>query len=117
MALLDNVAKDADPIVAVLDFSQYVDGEKLSTLARQYFAAKGPGLGASTIEEYFAQLLLLNLKETLAKEAVEQITTSVADAEAEAKSKLELAEAQKLASAELIQSKIIEIEQVELVKK
>ena len=71
MGLLDNVQTDPDPVSVVLSFTDYVDGEKLSTLARQYFASKGSDVGAETIEEYFAQLLLIKLKETLVIETRE----------------------------------------------
>jgi hypothetical protein len=118
MAILDDIPNDPSPIKATLDFSQYVDGEKLSTLARNYFSAKGPELGANTIEEYFAQLLLLKLKETLAEEAVQQIyASSVEAAELLAKEQAAEAEAQKIIAAQLIEEKIAEIELVELVKK
>ena len=68
MGLLDNVPADPEPVLVKLDFSEYENGDKLSTLARQYFAQKAAGLGANTMEEYFAQLLLIQLKGTLAIE-------------------------------------------------
>lgn len=68
MGLLDNIQPDADPLAVTLDFSQYEDGEKLSTLARDFFAERGADYGASTIEEYFASLLLARLKEALVED-------------------------------------------------
>jgi hypothetical protein len=116
MGLLDDVLVDENPLVVTLDFSDYVDGAKLSTLARNYFAVKGPALGVSTMEDYFAELLLLKLKEALKEDAAKNIYESQVKAVEESARLLAVETEQlRLEASKQIQSVIGEIEAVALV--
>jgi len=117
MGLLDDITADPNPVEVTLSFNDYVDGEKLSTLARNYFATKAADVGATTIEEYFAELLLIKLKETLVEEAQEakRLANETAQAEVEAK-QAELAAVIEATLAEA-DAKIEAAAGIELVKK
>jgi hypothetical protein len=118
MAILDNVPEDPSPLVVTLDFNKYLDGAKLSSLARSYFASKGPKLGVSTMEDYFATLLLINLKQALETESVESVYNAQIKASEElaAAKVLEVDQIKVQAAEQLIQIKQ-DIEAVALVKK
>ena len=118
MGLLDNVESDKDPIVATIDFNKYVDGDKLSTLARSYYQSIGVGLGAASIEEYFAIVLLSKLKETLAQEALAQVyQVDLKAAEELAAAKAIELDQKKIEAAEIIIQKQTEIFSLALEKK
>jgi hypothetical protein len=76
MGILDNIPADPSPLSVVIDFNLYVDGAKLSTLARKYFTEKAAEMGAASMEEYFAKLLLIKLKETLIKETNDSLSAA-----------------------------------------
>jgi hypothetical protein len=117
MSILANIPEDPNPLLVTIDFTQYVDGAKLSTLARNYFAVKGPELGVSTIEEYFATILLIKLKETLRAEAVQSVYNSqVKAAEELAASQAEAAQQIKITASEQLQAISQDIDAVALVK-
>ena len=117
MSIFDGIPDDPDPVVATIDFAEYVNGEKLSTLARSYFATHGPPLGAVDINDYFAKLLLIKLKETIAEEnaatiAVEKANAQQAYATAQ-QAAINALEAVKTAT----DAATAEVEAIELVKK
>jgi len=117
MSIFDGIPDDPDPIVATIDFTEYVNGEKLSTLARSYFATHGPPLGAVDINDYFAKLILIKLKETIAEENKASAAAAQATAIAEFEAAQQAVMTTTLAVQESVETNNAEVESIELVKK
>jgi hypothetical protein len=84
MSILDSVLDDSELLKVEIDFSSYDNGAKYSTLARAYFERNKDLFKAADISDYFARLLLNQLKEALIKESSAELLEKQKQTDAEA---------------------------------
>ena len=82
MAFLDTVPTDPSPMVVTVDFSNYENGSKYSTLFRSYFAEYQEQLGLA--EGDYASYVALLLIDTLAAEVKKTMLASAGAASRDA---------------------------------
>jgi hypothetical protein len=82
MALLDDVAEDQNPVSVTLDFSQFENGAKYSTLVREFYAAKASDYGAANPKQFVAKILLEALKKYIVQKEADLVTAKNVEAQA-----------------------------------
>lgn len=70
MSILDNVVADSEPLVVTVDFGDYKDGGKLTSLFKLYFNKRQEKLGLEDgdYSGFVAEALLTSLKDVIAQE-------------------------------------------------